>query len=111
MLVASALFKTVQLIYNTCCHAQCKEIFLLFISYCHFSVLNSRHFPKPSTEATAAEFPCKEGSVIQSKGFRNRKSTKENGQENCTLVLFFFTHFFVDFIVFYLECVCVHVHK
>ncbi|XP_062484840.1 breast cancer type 1 susceptibility protein isoform X5 [Pezoporus occidentalis] len=47
--------------------------------------LNSRHFPKPSTEATAAEFPCKEGSVIQSKGFRNRKSTKENGQENCTL--------------------------
>uniref|UniRef100_A0A8C6N6P2 RING-type E3 ubiquitin transferase n=1 Tax=Melopsittacus undulatus TaxID=13146 RepID=A0A8C6N6P2_MELUD len=47
--------------------------------------LNSRHFPKPSTEATAAEFLCKESSVIQSKGFRNRKSTKENGQENCTL--------------------------
>ncbi|XP_061222971.1 breast cancer type 1 susceptibility protein isoform X2 [Neopsephotus bourkii] len=47
--------------------------------------LNSRHFPKPATEATAVELPCKEGSVIQSKGFRNRKSTKENGQENCTL--------------------------
>ncbi|XP_065554946.1 breast cancer type 1 susceptibility protein isoform X3 [Lathamus discolor] len=47
--------------------------------------LNSRHFPKPSTEATAAEFPCKEGSVIQSKGFRGRKSAKENEQENCTL--------------------------
>ncbi|XP_030364224.1 breast cancer type 1 susceptibility protein isoform X3 [Strigops habroptila] len=47
--------------------------------------LNSRHFPKPSTEATGAEFLCKEGSVIQSKGFRNRKSAKENGQENCTL--------------------------
>ncbi|KAM9520958.1 breast cancer type 1 susceptibility protein isoform 2-T4 [Guaruba guarouba] len=47
--------------------------------------LNSHHFPKPSTEATAAEFPCKEDSVIQSKGFRKRKSTKGNGQENCTL--------------------------
>ncbi|NXT48029.1 BRCA1 protein, partial [Pluvianellus socialis] len=45
--------------------------------------LNSHHFPKTSTEATAAEFLCKESSVIQSKGFRNRK--KENGQENCTL--------------------------
>ncbi|KAM6107967.1 breast cancer type 1 susceptibility protein [Pterocles gutturalis] len=48
--------------------------------------LNSHHFPKTSTEAPAAEFLCKEGSVIQSKGFRNRKkSAKENGQENCTL--------------------------
>ncbi|KAF1404232.1 hypothetical protein FQV23_0012693, partial [Spheniscus humboldti] len=48
--------------------------------------LNSHHFPKTSTEATAAEFLCKESSVIQSKGFRNRKkSAKENGQENCTL--------------------------
>ncbi|NXK73650.1 BRCA1 protein, partial [Amazona guildingii] len=47
--------------------------------------LNSRHFPKPSTEGTAAEFPCKEDSVIQSKGFRNRRSTDGNGQENCTL--------------------------
>ncbi|NXN65841.1 BRCA1 protein, partial [Himantopus himantopus] len=48
--------------------------------------LNSHHFPKTSTEATAAEFPCKESSVIQSKGFRNRKkSAKESGQENCTL--------------------------
>uniref|UniRef100_A0A663MK63 RING-type E3 ubiquitin transferase n=1 Tax=Athene cunicularia TaxID=194338 RepID=A0A663MK63_ATHCN len=48
--------------------------------------LNSHHFPKTSTEATAAEFLCKEGSVIQSKGFRNRKkSAKENGQENCIL--------------------------
>ncbi|NXK16416.1 BRCA1 protein, partial [Arenaria interpres] len=48
--------------------------------------LNCHHFPKTSTEATAAELPCKEISVIQSKGFRNRKkSAKENGQENCTL--------------------------
>ncbi|XP_014814683.1 PREDICTED: breast cancer type 1 susceptibility protein isoform X2 [Calidris pugnax] len=48
--------------------------------------LNCHHFPKTSTEATAAELPCKENSVIQSKGFRNRKkSAKENGQENCTL--------------------------
>ncbi|NXI56065.1 BRCA1 protein, partial [Chloroceryle aenea] len=48
--------------------------------------LNSHHFPKTSPEATAAEFPCKESSVIQSKGFRNRKKcTEENGQENSTL--------------------------
>ncbi|NXY76856.1 BRCA1 protein, partial [Glareola pratincola] len=48
--------------------------------------LSSHHFPKTSTEATAAEFLCKESSVIQSKGFRNRKkSAKENGQENRTL--------------------------
>ncbi|XP_075579001.1 breast cancer type 1 susceptibility protein isoform X1 [Pelecanus crispus] len=48
--------------------------------------LNSHHFPKASTEATAAEFLCKESSVIQSKGFRNRKKrAEENGQENCTL--------------------------
>ncbi|NXN40045.1 BRCA1 protein, partial [Rhinoptilus africanus] len=48
--------------------------------------LNSHHFPKTSTEAAAAEFLCKESSVVQSKGFRNRKkSAKENGQENCTL--------------------------
>ncbi|XP_010291235.1 PREDICTED: breast cancer type 1 susceptibility protein [Phaethon lepturus] len=48
--------------------------------------LNSHHFPKTSTEATAAEFLCKESSVIQSKGFRKRKkSAEENGQQNCTL--------------------------
>lgn len=48
--------------------------------------LKSHRFPKTSTEATAAEFLCKESSVIQSKGFRNRrKSAKGNGQENCTL--------------------------
>ncbi|NWU56908.1 BRCA1 protein, partial [Dromas ardeola] len=48
--------------------------------------LNSHHFPKTSTEATADEVVCKESSVVQSKGFRNRKkSAKENGQENCTL--------------------------
>ncbi|NXC57823.1 BRCA1 protein, partial [Aleadryas rufinucha] len=48
--------------------------------------LKSRHFPKTPTEATAAESLCKESSVIQSKGFRNRrKSAKGNGQENCTL--------------------------
>ncbi|NWH37240.1 BRCA1 protein, partial [Chloropsis hardwickii] len=46
--------------------------------------LKSHHFPKTSTEATAAE--CKESSVIQSKGFRKRrKSAKGNGQENFTL--------------------------
>ncbi|NXB20528.1 BRCA1 protein, partial [Rhagologus leucostigma] len=48
--------------------------------------LKSHRFPKTSTEATAAEFLCKDSSVIQSKGFRNRrKSAKGNGQENCTL--------------------------
>ncbi|NXX27225.1 BRCA1 protein, partial [Nicator chloris] len=48
--------------------------------------LKSHHFPKTSTEATAAESLCKESSVIQSKGFRNRrKSAKGNGQENFTL--------------------------
>ncbi|XP_035759467.1 breast cancer type 1 susceptibility protein isoform X2 [Egretta garzetta] len=48
--------------------------------------LNSHHFPKTSTEATAAESLCKESSVIQSEGFRNRKKrVKESGQENCTL--------------------------
>ncbi|NXW95337.1 BRCA1 protein, partial [Alopecoenas beccarii] len=47
--------------------------------------LNSHHIPKTSTEATAAELMCKESSVVQSKGFRNRKkSAKGNGQENCT---------------------------
>ncbi|KAI6072619.1 Breast cancer type 1 susceptibility protein isoform X3 [Aix galericulata] len=47
--------------------------------------LNSHHLPKSSTEATAAKLPCNESSVIQSKGFRNRKrSAKENEQENCT---------------------------
>ncbi|NXK67452.1 BRCA1 protein, partial [Sylvietta virens] len=48
--------------------------------------LKSHHFPKTSTEATAAESLCKESSVIQSKGFRKRrKSAKGNGQENFTL--------------------------
>ncbi|NWT35314.1 BRCA1 protein, partial [Cardinalis cardinalis] len=48
--------------------------------------LKSHHFPKTSTEATAAESLCKESSVIQSKGFRNRrKSARGNGQENFTL--------------------------
>ncbi|NWV72936.1 BRCA1 protein, partial [Dasyornis broadbenti] len=48
--------------------------------------LKSHHFPKTSIEATDAEFLCKESSVIQSKGFRNRrKSAKGNGQANCTM--------------------------
>ncbi|NXM20411.1 BRCA1 protein, partial [Ploceus nigricollis] len=48
--------------------------------------LKNHHFPKTSTEATASESLCKESSVIQSKGFRNRKkSAKGNGQENFTL--------------------------
>ncbi|NWV28855.1 BRCA1 protein, partial [Origma solitaria] len=48
--------------------------------------LKSHHFPKTSTEATDAELLCKESSVIQSKGFRNRRrSTKGDGQENCNL--------------------------
>ncbi|NXC05401.1 BRCA1 protein, partial [Orthonyx spaldingii] len=47
--------------------------------------LKSHHVPKTSTEATAADLG-KESSVIQSKGFRNRrKSVKGNEQENCTL--------------------------
>ncbi|XP_009977917.1 PREDICTED: breast cancer type 1 susceptibility protein [Tauraco erythrolophus] len=54
--------------------------------------LNSRHFPKTSAEAIAAELLCKESSVIQSKGFRNRKkSATENGQENCTLAFYIFS--------------------
>ncbi|NXM85623.1 BRCA1 protein, partial [Oenanthe oenanthe] len=48
--------------------------------------LKSHHFPQTSKEATAAESLCKESSVIQSKGFRNRrKSAKGNEQENITL--------------------------
>ncbi|NWW37620.1 BRCA1 protein, partial [Panurus biarmicus] len=48
--------------------------------------LKSHRFPKTSTEATAAESLCKESSVIQSRGFRNRrKSAKGKGQENFTL--------------------------
>ncbi|XP_041282516.1 breast cancer type 1 susceptibility protein [Onychostruthus taczanowskii] len=48
--------------------------------------LKSHHFAKTSTEATAAESLCKESSVIQSRGFRNRrKSARGNGQENFTL--------------------------
>ncbi|NWV01689.1 BRCA1 protein, partial [Upupa epops] len=49
-------------------------------------LLNSHPLPKTTTEATVAEVPCKESSVIQSRGFRNRKrSVKDNGQENCAL--------------------------
>ncbi|XP_027558104.1 breast cancer type 1 susceptibility protein isoform X2 [Neopelma chrysocephalum] len=48
--------------------------------------LKNHHIRKTPTEASAAELLCKESSVIQSKGFRNRrKSAKENGQENTTL--------------------------
>ncbi|NXQ25916.1 BRCA1 protein, partial [Alaudala cheleensis] len=48
--------------------------------------LKSHRFPKAPSEATAAESLCKETSVIQSKGFRNRrKSARGNGQENFTL--------------------------
>ncbi|NXB70717.1 BRCA1 protein, partial [Donacobius atricapilla] len=47
--------------------------------------LKSHHLPKTPTEVAAAESLCKESSVIQSKGFRNRrKSAKGNGQENFT---------------------------
>ncbi|NXR08163.1 BRCA1 protein, partial [Semnornis frantzii] len=49
-------------------------------------ILNSHHLPKTSTEGTAADLLCEEHSVIQSKGFRNRKkSSKGNGQQTCTL--------------------------
>ncbi|XP_014740964.1 PREDICTED: breast cancer type 1 susceptibility protein isoform X1 [Sturnus vulgaris] len=48
--------------------------------------IKSHHFPQTSTEGTAAESLCKESSVIQSKGFRNRrKSAKGSEQENFTL--------------------------
>ncbi|XP_063259950.1 breast cancer type 1 susceptibility protein isoform X1 [Prinia subflava] len=48
--------------------------------------LKSHRLPKTSTEATAAEPLYKESSVIQSKGFRNRrKSAKGNEQEKFTL--------------------------
>ncbi|NWR50585.1 BRCA1 protein, partial [Regulus satrapa] len=48
--------------------------------------LKSHHFPKTSTEGTADESLGKESSVIQSKGFRNRrKSAKGNGDVNSTL--------------------------
>ncbi|XP_010722927.1 breast cancer type 1 susceptibility protein homolog isoform X1 [Meleagris gallopavo] len=46
----------------------------------------SSHFPKTSTEAATAELLDNNSSVIQSKGFRNRKrSAKENGQDSYTL--------------------------
>ncbi|NXC42236.1 BRCA1 protein, partial [Penelope pileata] len=48
--------------------------------------LSNNHLPKTSTEASASEHLGSKSSVIQSKGFRNRKrSAKENGQENFTL--------------------------
>ncbi|NWY05618.1 BRCA1 protein, partial [Nothoprocta ornata] len=48
--------------------------------------LNSHHFSKASTEGNASEGLCKETSVIQSRGFRNRKKrAKENTQETFTL--------------------------
>ncbi|XP_050183538.1 breast cancer type 1 susceptibility protein isoform X2 [Myiozetetes cayanensis] len=48
--------------------------------------LKSHQIHKTSTEATAAEFVGKESSVVQSRGFRNRrKGAEENGQENFTL--------------------------
>ncbi|NXA42227.1 BRCA1 protein, partial [Eudromia elegans] len=48
--------------------------------------LNSHHFSKASIEASAAEALCKESSIIQSRGFRNRKKrAKENTQEIFTL--------------------------
>ncbi|XP_027751794.1 breast cancer type 1 susceptibility protein isoform X2 [Empidonax traillii] len=47
--------------------------------------LKSHQIHKTSTETTATEFLGKESSVVQSKGFRNRrKSAEENGQENLT---------------------------
>ncbi|XP_042692591.1 breast cancer type 1 susceptibility protein isoform X3 [Centrocercus urophasianus] len=46
----------------------------------------SSYFPKTSTEAASAELLGNNCSVIQSKGFRNRKiSAKENGQDSYTL--------------------------
>ncbi|XP_068023215.1 breast cancer type 1 susceptibility protein isoform X1 [Melanerpes formicivorus] len=49
-------------------------------------ILNSYDLPKTSPGATAADLLCQEHSVIQSKGFRNRKKgTRGNGQETCTL--------------------------
>ncbi|OXB55293.1 hypothetical protein ASZ78_014087 [Callipepla squamata] len=48
--------------------------------------LSSHRFPKTSIEAATSELLCNNGSVIQSKGFRNRKRTaKENGQDSYTL--------------------------
>ncbi|XP_021233931.1 breast cancer type 1 susceptibility protein isoform X3 [Numida meleagris] len=48
--------------------------------------LSNHRFLKTSTEAATAELLCNNSSVIQSKGFRNRKrSAKENGQDNYTL--------------------------
>ncbi|NXD17188.1 BRCA1 protein, partial [Nothocercus nigrocapillus] len=48
--------------------------------------LNCHHSSKASIEANAAKAPCKESSIIQSRGFRNRKTrAKENTQEIFTL--------------------------
>ncbi|XP_031456399.1 breast cancer type 1 susceptibility protein isoform X2 [Phasianus colchicus] len=48
--------------------------------------LSSHYFPKTSTEAATAELLGNNSSVIQSKGFRNRKrSAKEHGQDSYTL--------------------------
>ncbi|NXJ13254.1 BRCA1 protein, partial [Odontophorus gujanensis] len=49
-------------------------------------LLSSHRFPKTSIEAATSELLCNNSSVIQSKGFRNRKRTaKENGQDSYTL--------------------------
>lgn len=81
----AASYKTI-LLTHTYCHAQWKKMVLPFFPCWYFSVLNSHHLPK--TEATA-DLLCEDHSVIQSKGFRNRKkSTKGNGQETSTLVCF-----------------------
>lgn len=48
--------------------------------------LSSRYFPKTSIEVATAELLGNNSSVIQSKGFRNRKrGAKENRQDSCTL--------------------------
>ncbi|XP_010222302.1 PREDICTED: breast cancer type 1 susceptibility protein [Tinamus guttatus] len=48
--------------------------------------LNSHHFSKASIEVNSAKAMCKESSIIQSRGFRNRKArAKENTQETFTL--------------------------
>uniref|UniRef100_A0A8C3SUV9 RING-type E3 ubiquitin transferase n=1 Tax=Chelydra serpentina TaxID=8475 RepID=A0A8C3SUV9_CHESE len=53
--------------------------------------LNNQEFSKKPVETNSTELLWKEGSIIQSKGYRNRqKRIQEQEQENPTLVIFLF---------------------
>uniref|UniRef100_A0A674JGW1 BRCA1 DNA repair associated n=1 Tax=Terrapene triunguis TaxID=2587831 RepID=A0A674JGW1_9SAUR len=58
--------------------------------------LNSQDFSKKPLETNSAELLWKEGSIIQSKGYRNRQKRIQE-QENPTLVIFLFYLFLISF--------------